>query len=76
MVVTCVGPRVSGMLIIGLLLRNIPGIKFVGENIDSKWGSTLRYDFHLKQNIFTVKKWKDVQKDVTQTTRNDIMVPD
>jgi len=55
MVDTCVGPRVSGMLIIGLLLRNIPGIKFVGENIDSKWGSTLRYDSSKAEHFYSQK---------------------
>lgn len=31
-----------GMLIVGVLLRNIPGIKIVGESIDTKWSGHLR----------------------------------
>lgn len=32
----------SGMLIVGVLLRNVPGIKIVGESIDAKWSGHLR----------------------------------
>lgn len=32
----------SGMLIVGVLLRNVPGIKIVGESIDPKWSGHLR----------------------------------
>ncbi|XP_052812372.1 sodium/hydrogen exchanger 9B2-like isoform X2 [Mya arenaria] len=35
-------PPLLGMLLVGVLLRNVPGVKFVGESIDPKWGSTLR----------------------------------
>ncbi|XP_052237809.1 sodium/hydrogen exchanger 9B2-like [Dreissena polymorpha] len=30
------------MLILGLMLRNVPGIKYIGEHIDAKWSGTLR----------------------------------
>lgn len=30
------------MLIVGVLLRNVPGIKIVGESIDAKWSGHLR----------------------------------
>ena len=33
---------VSGMLIVGVMLRNIPGIKIVGDSIDPKWSGALR----------------------------------
>lgn len=32
----------SGMLIVGVFLRNVPGIKIVGESIDAKWSGHLR----------------------------------
>ncbi|KAK3588170.1 hypothetical protein CHS0354_012235 [Potamilus streckersoni] len=35
-------PPLLGMLIVGLMLRNIPGVKTIGEGIDSKWSSALR----------------------------------
>ncbi|XP_011416874.3 sodium/hydrogen exchanger 9B2 [Magallana gigas] len=35
-------PPLLGMLIVGVLLRNVPGIKIVGESIDPKWSGHLR----------------------------------
>ncbi|KAL4217023.1 Sodium/hydrogen exchanger 9B2 [Mactra antiquata] len=35
-------PPLLGMLIVGLLLRNVPGINSIGENINVKWSGTLR----------------------------------
>ncbi|XP_063411812.1 sodium/hydrogen exchanger 9B2-like [Mytilus trossulus] len=35
-------PPLLGMLIVGVLLRNIPGVNTVGESIESKWSGALR----------------------------------
>ncbi|XP_052079843.1 sodium/hydrogen exchanger 9B2-like [Mytilus californianus] len=35
-------PPLLGMLIVGVLLRNIPGVNTIGESIDSKWSGALR----------------------------------
>ncbi|XP_060581305.1 sodium/hydrogen exchanger 9B2-like [Ruditapes philippinarum] len=35
-------PPLLGMLIIGCLLRNVPGISIVGENLDKSWSAALR----------------------------------
>ncbi|KAK3087377.1 hypothetical protein FSP39_005190 [Pinctada imbricata] len=35
-------PPLLGMLIIGVMLRNIPGVRTIGDNIDSKWSGALR----------------------------------
>ena len=38
-------PGLLGMLIAGILLRSVPGIKIIGDNIDPIWSSTLRLLF-------------------------------
>ncbi|XP_061197151.1 sodium/hydrogen exchanger 9B2-like [Saccostrea echinata] len=35
-------PPLLGMLIAGVFLRNVPGIKIIGESIDPKWSGQLR----------------------------------
>ncbi|KAJ8306577.1 hypothetical protein KUTeg_017122, partial [Tegillarca granosa] len=35
-------PPLLGMLIMGVLLRNVPGVKIIGEGIDAKWSGALR----------------------------------
>lgn len=39
------------MLIVGVLLRNIPGVNTVGESIDSKWSGALRQVLINKKGI-------------------------
>ena len=38
----CSSVLFTGMLILGCVLRNVPGVNIVGENLDSRWSSALR----------------------------------
>ena len=35
-------PPLLGMLVVGVLLRSVPGLDVIGTNIDPKWSSTIR----------------------------------
>ncbi|KAL3831362.1 hypothetical protein ACJMK2_023115 [Sinanodonta woodiana] len=35
-------PSLLGMLIVGVMMRNVPGLKTIGEGIDSKWSGALK----------------------------------
>lgn len=35
-------PPLLGMLVVGILLKSVPGLDLVGKNIDQEWSTALR----------------------------------
>lgn len=58
---------IIGMLIVGVMLRNIPKVDIIGESIDNKWSGALRYYKYLYRRLLVILTFLVSVWDITCT---------